>query len=127
MERIYKVIPESNNNFLFRNITEIEWEGIFCVTKKEGKEGKFPPSLKCEIISGKKSVIRYQLKFKDVVSILSSTLTEGMTSDKLFQGSLQSRRKGMIDAVMKKRLALHLTKEWPSWPIWPSIFSFKWP
>lgn len=48
------------------------------------KEGKFPPSLKCDIISGKaeKSVIRNRLKFKDFVSILSSTLTQAMTSEK---------------------------------------------
>lgn len=29
-----------------------------------------------------KSVIRHRLKFKDFVSILSCTLTQGMTSDK---------------------------------------------
>lgn len=80
MEQIYKAAFESNNNFLLRKLTETERAGIFCVPNI--KKENFLQVSNVRLFQEKKSVIRQTLKFQDFVSILSCTLTQGMTSDK---------------------------------------------
>lgn len=64
---------------------ETEWAGIFCAGNTIENFFHLP---NVRYFSKRSLSLGTELKFKDFVSILSSTSAQGMTSDKLFQGGL---------------------------------------